>query len=316
MSAPALHRFGYEAMRCTWGLDILHAEAGYAAQAAQAAFDEVDRLEAELSRFRPTSDVARVNAARVGETVPIGADCHDCLRLAQRVWRATGGAFDVTYNSRVGASAPLRVPSADPSPAPQQPAAADAATGGHMSALRIADDARAVTILSHGVHVDLGAIGKGYALDRVLAVLDEWSIAHARAHCGQSTVAARGRAPGGAPWTAAVRHPQRPDVALREIHLQGRALSGSGNALYRPHVRDPRTGDPASGALAAWALTPSASLADALSTAFLVMAPAEVEAFCAAQPGVGALLAISAADPTALREFGLEHAGGARPTPD
>lgn len=294
MSEMKLHKLRCEAMRCLWGIDILHEDDRYAEQAAQAAFDEVNRLENELSRFRPASDIARMNSAAPGETVALGADSHDCLRLAERVSALTGGAFDISYHSRPGAE--------------YAPPDDDSTRRGRMSALAIAATERTVSIREPGVHVDLGAIGKGYALDRVMATLADWSIENCIANSGQSTVAARGLGPDGQPWRVDVRHPLQPESALWSLELAGWAMGGSGNALYRPHVRDPRDGGPARGALAAWALAPTAALADALSTAFLVLTPDEVAAFCRANAGAcSAILAVDPGAPTKLEFFGTER---------
>lgn len=294
MSHDALHKLRCKAMNCLWGIDILHDDSAYAEQAAQAAFDEVNRLENELSRYRPASDIARINAAGPGETLTIGADCHDCLRIAARVWQSTAGAFDVTYHSR--------------SPNVAAEADVDSTRQGRMNALDISERERRVTVLEAGVHVDLGAIGKGYALDRVLAVLTEWSIENCIVNSGQSTVLSRGCSPDGTPWRVDVRHPLQPETPLCSLDLAGWALGGSGNALYRPHVRDPRDGGAARGALAAWALAPTAALADALSTAFLVMPPVAVADFCRANADAcAAILAVDPAAPSQLTFLGTER---------
>jgi thiamine biosynthesis lipoprotein len=148
--------------------------------------------------------------------------------------------------------------------------------------------------LIRSLEIDLGGIGKGYALDKALAFLLDWGIDRALIHGGTSTVAAIGSppsiGPAGKGWPVGVGGgwPEAPNQVL----LMGRALSGSGTEVKGKHVMDPKTGLPAQAHLAAWASHPSAAESDALSTAFMVMTTAEVEEYCALHPEVWALVII------------------------
>ena len=97
------HRFPHWAMACSWGLWIPESvEFDYAARLAQDVWDEVDRLEGELSRFLPTSDIARLNErARQNEEswLEIGSDAWECLLLGLAVNELSGGAFDMTLGA-------------------------------------------------------------------------------------------------------------------------------------------------------------------------------------------------------------------------
>ena len=93
IEAP-LHRFEHVAMACDWEIWVAHSDGEYARQAAFAAFEEVDRIEADLSRFREDSDIRRLNSATPGETIRIGPYARDCLVLGGEVSDLTGGAFD------------------------------------------------------------------------------------------------------------------------------------------------------------------------------------------------------------------------------
>lgn len=262
-----VRRFTRPAMACVFELYLVEADAKYARQAAQAALAEVERLEQELSRFIPTSDIARLNGAVPGAPVRVSADTLACLQLAAEIYSETGGAFDITFQS-----APPAAP-ADAGP----PLVLDPAS-------------HAVGVRRPGVVVDLGGIGKGYALDRAAAVLREWGIAAALLHAGQSTVYALGRPAADRPWRVALRSPEPHGRPLGRLTLEEQALSGSGQRLHGGHVVDPRTGRPAGAARAAWAVAPQAGRADALSTALLVMAPAQVERLCRLRADVSAIL--------------------------
>ena len=285
MSDERIHRFAHDAMACTWGIYVVGqdaAYAAYAAQAARAAFDEIDRLDLELSRFIEHSDIARINALGAGQWVQVGIDVIECLEAARQVHADTNGAFDVTAGSFRTPDCGLRI-----APSSVLSAAAPT-TGPHL--LRIDRTHRVVTVLADSIIVDLGAIGKGYAVAQAVAVLRDWSIGAGMVHSGQSTVYAFGSPPGESGWTVPIRNPLNPIASIGEVVLHDRALSGSGTLIHGPHILDPRTGRPASGPPGAWAVCPSAALSDAISTAFMVMSVAEVEEYCRCHTETTAML--------------------------
>lgn len=263
-----LHRFAHHAMACEFEVFILNEEPDYAQQAAAAAFAEADRLERELSRFLEASDVSRINALRAGESVAVGIDTFECLRLALRIQKETRGAFDVTFRSR------------RPRTRAKMP-----------NQLRLALDPanHSVAALFDGVQVDLGAIGKGYAVDRMAALLrDDWKISAALLHAGQSSVLAVGAPPGKTGWPVALRDPVTQTETLGTLTLKNAALGGSGQLIHGQHILDPRTGRPAK-RLGSWAYAPSAAETDALSTVFLILPPARIRDYCAKHPTAAAL---------------------------
>jgi thiamine biosynthesis lipoprotein len=271
-------------MGTRFGLTVVCHDATRASEMAQMAFDEVRRIEHELSRFIPASDVSRIRALRPGESIHIGVATYECLRTAGRLCDDTGGAFDVT----IGA---LREAWLSDNGALRSPGRAELNEAGArcgMQLLQVSGDENVVTALATGITVDLGGIGKGYAVDAVADLLSEWEPAGALVHGGESTVRALGR-PLEGEWMVALRAPAA-EEALAEFALGKRALSGSGTFAHGPHIIDPRTGRPEPRHEAAWAIAPDAAEADALSTAFMVMDTPEIEAYCAGHPGVAAVL--------------------------
>ena len=244
-------------MGTTFSIETAHPDARYARQAFMAAFAELDALESHLSRLVEGSDVWRINRLRKGEAAVVAPDTFRCLAAALRIQRRTGGAFDVTYASAPGSNPTAR--------------------------LRLVPDGCRVVAEAGGVQVDLGGIGKGYALDRMAAVLQDWDVTGACLAASTSTVLAMDAPPGTPGWSVTFD----PGDGRRRLALMRAALSASGIGVKGRHVVDPRTGRPARQRVRAWARATTAAHADALSTAFLVMTPEEAARCCRHWPDDG-----------------------------
>lgn len=276
MSSPApTNVYRHEAMATTFELRIVTADELYAAQAAQECFAVLDRLHGLLSRFDEGSEIATLSRLAPGDSMQLSADVSVCLRIALEVHALTGGAFDPTLGDRVDVLRG-RVPLAA--------AASPAAVRGRLEFDPATSTAR---VLQTSVSIDLGAIGKGFALDRMAATLVEWDLPAALLVGGEgsSLLALDGPAPANG-WTIGLGEgPSRRIVSLRH-----HALGSSGFAVQGAHILDPLTGAPAA-ARRAWALAPSAAVADAVSTAAMVLAPEELAELCASAPSLGVLIA-------------------------
>lgn len=279
-----LCRFVHRAMATEFEVVIALDEGvdkGYAGQAAQAVFAEIDRLEDELSRFRPMSDISRINQLKAGERTPAGLATMDCLTLALAVQEATGGAFDVSVGPLMGI---FRNGDGTPrTPQPEELIEAKKRVGRGVFEL---DDTGFVTSLADGLTLDLGAVGKGYALDQGAALLAAWGVPRALLNAGDSTLLGMQPPQGQSGWPVTVGNAVR-----RVIHLNERAVSGSGFQVRGAHIMNPRTLEPLPvKEERVWACAPTAALSDALSTAFAVMSEEEIKAFCARVPEVEAVL--------------------------
>jgi thiamine biosynthesis lipoprotein len=284
------HGFSHQAMACTWDIIIPGSDFEYFEQAARAAFSEVDRLERELSRFIDHSDIARINAAPAGLPVRIGPDAFECLELAARVHAETGGVFDVTVGGLVSRRG--------------QPADVQSSSPLGMHLLAIDSPSRTVTKSADGLVLDLGAIGKGYAVDRAVESLRDWQIPAALVHSGQSSLFALAAPPGRDGWRIAVRNPSDHAAILGHVSLRDTALSGSGTLLHGPHIIDPHTSRPAASPAGAWATAPTAALSDAISTAFMILCEPEIAAYCRAHPDVAGLVCSAGGSGVSLSMFG------------
>jgi len=319
-SDTPLYRFGHEAMNTPFEVVIAHEDETYAGQAAMAVFREVDRIEGLLSRFNPCSDVGQINLLDAGLSTGVEPEVLDCLLIANEVFCETGGAFDVTIGPAVQCR---RDDEGHPVEASDEDRAAALARVG-MSRLVLNFDEFSVGVKGSAdgswpgrVVVDLGGIGKGFALDRVVETLTDWSIDNALIHGGTSTalVVGSGGSAGGcgagvAGWALGVGADWGPAAGIEKVVLRSGALSGSGVELQGEHIIDPRTGRPALTHVGAWAICPSAARADALSTAFVVMATDQVEAYCDAHDDTAALVVprpgLHLAGEGTLLSFGLD----------
>ncbi len=296
-SIHGIHRFSHEAMATTFEIYIQHKNARYAQQAARAAFNELDRLESELSRFIENSDISRINNLAANQPVRIGLAAFECLRLSVQICVETSGAFDVTFDYQKIENRKSKIE--------------NLAKGGSLNLIKLNEADFTVELLSSSVQIDLGGIGKGYALDRMVELLRDWSIDTALLHGGYSSVLALNapvnmtRLGEGSPnrnrvcqstlsrsrkgWPITLSDPRNREQTLACIYLQCRAMSGSGLQWGR-HIIDPRQGRPVEDKFAAWACANDAATADALSTAFMVMTPDEIKQYCKRRPQVQAMV--------------------------
>lgn len=283
-SIPGMKRFCHEAMATTFEVIVVQEDARYARQAAAAAFDEVDRLEGELSRFIENSDITRINNLPANEPLRLGLDAFECLQLSCRIYAETNGAFDITIGSLFSCwrneDGTLRTPSQE------ELNLARRHTGTHLLQL---DESEHTVQLASPVQVDLGGIGKGYTVDRMAELLREWSIETALISGGYSSVLALDAPADTKGWPLTLSNPDNRKEILARPSLRGRAISGSGLQKGR-HIIDPRTAQPVKGKYAAWASASDAAIADALSTAFMVMSLDEIRQYCSRHPDVSAMI--------------------------
>lgn len=289
-------RLGRRAMGTTFEVVVVGTgdDAARLRAAAEEALALVDRLEEQLSVFLSTSEVSRLNARAAREAVEVEPGLYALLQRALRLHRDTGGAFDVALDPLMEAWGFRGAPPRDPRRARR------------LSGTDLLDlcDGR-VRFRREGVRIDLGGIGKGYALDRAAACLRARGIPCAFLHGGTSTVYALGAPPGEPGWQVGLVDPRDEEHRLGTLWLRDRALSVSGSqgrvvqkdGRAIGHVIDPRTGRPVERP-AAWAVSPSATETDALSTAFLVLGAKASRAYVGRHPGTGAIVLDEGAEPT------------------
>lgn len=297
-----LLQFGRRAMACEFEVFLNAGQYREANDAVVEALDLVDRLEEQLTVFRDTSEIAAINRRAAAEPIAVEPRLFALLEQAVEMHRQTKGAFDITSGPLTKVWGFYRRQGAVP--AESDLTAALSRVGSQFIELDPAN--QSVRFKEVGVELNLGAIGKGYALDRAAESMLAAGIGDFLWHGGQSSILARGsQATQGAEepgWLVGVRHPMRPEKQIIEIRLCNRALgtSGAGTQFFRHrgkrygHIIDPRSGWPAEGVISTTVLAPTASEADALATAFYILGADQAVAWCKERPGIGMLMFVPA----------------------
>ena len=293
------------AMASRFELVIIGEDPARLRAAGEEALDEVDRIEARLSLYRSSSDIAQINAMAARGPVRVSPEVLALLKRAAQLHQDTGGAFDITVAPLVNAWSFMDGVWRCPDSAELE--RLRAVVG--MRHLILDERNMTVAFDTPGVMVDLGAIGKGYAIEQAANILRDAGIQRALIHGGTSTVYAIGGPPEATSWRIAVESPetnaQTPGVGaegqmrrlksaavlpadssrnkqtLFSVELRDMAFSVSSpsgkcfefEGQIFGHVIDPATAKPGKAGLLAAVMLPSATETDALSTALLLLGP-------------------------------------------
>ena len=290
----SLLRFSRRAMATSFEI-LFPFDQPRAYELAEQAFDLIDDLESQLTVYRDDSEIALLNARAANEAVQVEPRLFRLLADADRLCHETGGAFDITSGPLIKAWGFFRRQGRVPTPAERQ--AALHRVG--MRWLQLDSLSKSIRFTKPGVEINLGSIGKGYALDRCAELLRARGIHNALLHAGGSSVLTIGTQPGeGDGWPVGIRDPWDASKRLGIVQLRDRALGTSAatfqhfeyNKKKLGHLLDPRTGWPAQGTASASAIATSAAEADALATAFFVMGLEKTRLFCQTHSGAGAVV--------------------------
>ena len=244
--------------------------------AAEEALAEITRLEGMLSLYQPTIEIAQINNRGDREPVRVSPEVFSLLEHCVALGEQTGGGFDITLAPLMRCWRFMNDSGAVPSDA----ALAEARALCGWPQLRLDPEHTTVQLATNGAMLDLGSVGKGYALEQAATLLQENEFENFLIHGGTSTVCARGVQADGEPWRIAVEHPDADQPPLSIVDLQNESLSVSGiggksfiddAGVEQGHVIDPRTGRPTQAARMAAVVCSSATVSDAWATALLVV---------------------------------------------
>ena len=272
--------------------------------AAAAAFDQVfrefDRLESLLSVWRDGSDVVRMNKAAGGAPVRVSPETLDVLAAAREASEWTHGKFDITF----GALADVWKFDHDQDNTVPDRTAIDARLPlVDYTAVQIDRAAGTAFITKPGARVHLGGIGKGYAVDRAIALLRERGLTDFMIQSGGDLYVSGLN--GDRPWKLGINDPRGPaNSPFATVELSNATLSTSGDyerffikdGTRYHHLIDPDRGEPARGCRSVTIIAERAMLADALSTGVFILGPTDGMALVEKLPGVEAVIVTAAND--------------------
>jgi thiamine biosynthesis lipoprotein len=254
--------------------------------AGEEALDEILRLDRQLSFYRRASDITWINGLAADDAVRVEPGLFRLLQRCQALSAATDGAFDVTVAPLMRAWRFV----ADSGAVPDEAALAAARQSVGHTHLQLDPDTLTISFAKRGMGIDLGAAGKGYAIDQAMHILRAHGVTHALLHGGTSSIHALGALPDGRRWQIGWNPPggrlrrfELRDSALSVSAVHGKAFVADGRTYG--HVMDPRTGLATAAARAAAVTGPGSLECDALSTALLILGPAWLPSLRAKFPG-------------------------------
>jgi thiamine biosynthesis lipoprotein len=284
------------------------------------ALDEVERLERQLSHYRDDSDIARLNIHAREQWVRLEPRLYELLKHCHDLTMATEGAFDITAGPLIKAWGFFKGEGRIPSESERSEILDNLGT----ERILFDDQDQLVYFTNPKLEINLGAIGKGFAVDAAARTLHFFGIDHAVIHGGLSTIYALGEPPTDYPshgsdepdtetesssliphplslptgWPFDIKDPRDRETVLETVYLNDQALSTSGNyeqffevdGMRYTHIIDPRSGMPVQGMMSVSVITDNAADSDALSTAFFVMGREATEEYCKAHPNIRVIM--------------------------
>jgi thiamine biosynthesis lipoprotein len=273
----------------------------------EAAFDEIERVEEALSNYRPSSELSRINRLAATSATTTDPEVFNLLQTSFDYSRQSDGAFDITVGPLMRAWGFFRKNGRYPTRA--ELAHAQASVG--WKKVQLDASGRTVTFDVPGMELDLGGIGKGYAVDRVVDILREAGVKSAVVDAGSSTLYALGAPPGKDGWKVIVPRPGDRSRAVAQVVLRDNSLSTSGsyekffrlNGKTYCHIMDPRTGEPVQGMLQTTVIASTGTASDALSTTMFVMGPAAGAKLLESTPNTSAIWIMSSTNEPHIEQW-------------
>ena len=276
LSRAGLHRVSETRvqMGTLVNITVVHPDNAGAHEMIDSAFLEMERLEAVLSRYRADSAVGRLNAAGLLEHAP--SPLIEVIELALEVSRRSSGAFDVTVAPLVE----LYGSTFDRLGRPPTDREIDE-TLSYVGHDGLVVTGSTVTLEDRRMAISLDGVAKGFVVDRVVDQLSAKGAQRVLVDAG-GDMASNGSSGRDEAWTIGIQHPRRKEATIGRVQLSGGGVATSGDYFrsftpdHRHHdILDPRTGRPAQELSSASLLASSAMIADALSTAALVLGPVD-----------------------------------------
>jgi thiamine biosynthesis lipoprotein len=282
----------------------------FLAETVNEVFEEVDRLDAQMSNYKPESELSRINREAAREEVVVEPGLFDLLQICQHLSEDTRGAFDITVGPLMKVWGFFRGQGRVPSPQGIRDVLKHVGYRHvHLDVAR-----RTIHFDEPGIELDLGAKAKGYAVDRAVEILKQNGISSALVSAGTSSIYALGAPPGEKGWKISLRDPFDPNKAAQVVYLKNFSLSTSGNyerffkvggKMYS-HIMDPHTGMPVEGVLSACAFTERTTDSDGLSTALYVLGVESSRNYLADHPNIAAIFYLPSGTEKTFKRVALQ----------
>ncbi|WP_255551119.1 FAD:protein FMN transferase [Granulicella sp. dw_53] len=261
-------------MGTTYSLYLYASSATEADAESAAVFEEIDRLEQLLSNYRESSELSRINREADSSEVTTDPETFEFLQTSLEWSALSNGAFDITVGKLMKAWGFFRASGHRPT----QQELTQVSNEIGWEKVQLDPQRRTVRFLSPGIELDPGGIGKGYAIERSVAILRADNVQAALLSAGSSTIYALGAPPGTSGWK--VRVPTLGDhqntlstVTLRDTSISTANCSEKNfiqNHHLYCHIMNPHTLQPVEGILQVSIIDPSATASDALSNVLFV----------------------------------------------
>jgi thiamine biosynthesis lipoprotein len=288
---PALSRYTYSerCMGTLFRIIVFAPTEASADKAAKAAFARINDLDASMTDYREASELMQLCAKSGGEPVKVSDDLFTVLSKAQEASELSDGAFDVTVGPIVRLWRLAR--RTQKMPAPEQLAKAKALVGWRN--VELDQKNRTVRLKKEGMRLDLGGIGKGFAADEAIKVLQKQGVDRALVAAG-GDIRVSGPPPGTDGWRVAIA-PLKPGAKpSEELILKDAAVSTSGDAEQYveidgkrySHIVDPKTGLGLVGRMSVTVVAPNGTTSDSLTKVVCVLGPERGFKLLATREGV------------------------------
>jgi len=271
-------------------VELWHEDEDRATALIESVLDEYRRIDRAMSTYRPDSEISQVNAAAATVPVVVSRELFDLVVAALDLSRASGGAFDISYES-VGYLYDFRTRRR-----PDAAAIAAAIDAVDYRRIRVDPDRLSLRFETPGMRINLGGIAKGHAVEQGARLLRAAGIRHALLNAGGDTRVLGDRR--GMPWIVGIRHPRLEGEVATRLPLVDEAISTSGDyeryfeedGRRYHHILNPATGEPTETVLSATVIGPDATLTDGLSTTVFVLGAADGLALIEQYPGYEAII--------------------------
>jgi thiamine biosynthesis lipoprotein len=265
----------------------------FLSEVVEQAFEEIDRLDEQMSNYKPESELSVINREAASHPVVVEPGLFHLLEISYRRSEETGGAFDITVGPLMKSWGFFR--GRGRLPASTEISQVLKRVG--YRHLKLDAARRTIRFDEKGVELDLGGIAKGYAVDRAVDILRSNGITSALVSSGMSSIYALGSPPGEHGWKITLRSPYDAHKAGDVIHLQNYSVSISGSyekffeiaGKNYCHIMDPHTGWPVASMLSTAVLAPTGTDTDGRSAGFFVMGVERTRKYLAEHPNLAVI---------------------------